>query len=72
MTSKVKSRKDRKLRAVNNATVDTSDVTIEAGPRFSNWIPITRDKLKVKCVSYFIYIKTANSISQIHHLNINM
>ena len=37
----------RKQRIVKNALVSTSDVDILPGVDYINWIPITRNKLKV-------------------------
>ena len=37
----------RKPRKVKNAYVDISNVTIECGKNYCNWIPLTKSKLKV-------------------------
>ena len=39
--------KTRKQRSLESATVNLSDVTTDPGSEYENWIPITREKLKV-------------------------
>ena len=40
--------KKRKRRIVNNAYVDIDSVVTEPGQYYCNWVPITKQKLKVK------------------------
>ena len=47
-------KKTRKQRLVKNAIVDLESVTIESGYEYGNWVPITKDKLKVGCTLYII------------------
>ena len=53
-------KKARKQRLVKNAIVDLDSVTIDSGDEYRNWVPITKDKLKVGCTlsspSHFLSI----------------
>eukprot|EP01084_Bolivina_argentea_P012102 22679_1 len=53
MNSQIVKKKKRKQRIVNNAVVDLNNVSVEPGVNYTNWISITRDKLKKRELSLF-------------------